>query len=82
MLVAVAAEQMRGRRTDAPSRGRCDKRVAQSRVLREPEIIVAGEVDEALAVDPYGGTVGAFNRSQTAQQRIMRAHVTRGREAF
>jgi len=79
VLIAVAAEQRRRRRADAPARRRVDQRVAQRSVLREAEIIVARKVQELLAGDLHARPIDRLDRADSADERCLHAfRVTRG----
>ena len=75
MVLAMAAEQMRGRGADAPLPCGNDHRLDHRRMLGEAEIVVTGKVHEALAVDDDIRAVDLGDRAQSTQQRVARTLV-------
>ena len=78
----MTAKQMRRGRADAPLFRGTDQRFPQRRMLGEAKIVVAGKVDEHLAVDLDARAIDCLDLAQAAQQILPRALGLSGGETF
>jgi len=66
--LGMAADQMRGAAAGAPLSGACGQRSGEARVAGQAEVIVAGEIEQALPVDRDGAAAGRLQQAATAAQ--------------
>src|SRR5882724_11624291 len=82
MFIAMPTEQVGGAGADAAARDGACHCFAQRRMLGEAQVIVAGKVEQALAIDDDAWPVDLLDGTQAAQQAVARTCGLRVREAF
>jgi hypothetical protein len=67
---AVPAQQVRAALPHAVARGRLDRRLHDSRVIREPQIVVAAKREEFTAFDDNARPLRALARETAPQESL------------